>query len=159
MSIRTLGMSSCVWRSFVERGNQGKEKGKEQWKRNDAGPLGKKMPSSATESRRACIYCLSTDWSPVSSLRWRCFGGTQSSPGGNLIRLNWDWFLEHMLIVQNYFGLGSVTWGFPYSPKKGTHDYCWMTCLGGDGRLGEWRGNSLNEHPHHCLLTSPLSQP
>lgn len=44
MSIRTSWMSRDVWRNFVERGNQGKEKEKEQEKRNSVFQWGEKRP-------------------------------------------------------------------------------------------------------------------
>ena len=151
-------MSSCIWRRFVESGNQGKEKGKEQRKRNSVGPSREKTFPSGTESRRKCIYCPSTYWRSVSFLSWRLFGGTQSSPCWSLIQLNCDLFHEHILILQNY-----LPWfcnlRFTLFPKKWAHDYCWTTCLGGDRMLGAWRGNSLNEHFHYSLLASPLNQP
>lgn len=108
MSIRTSRMSRCAWRSFVEKGSQGREKGKEQQKRNSVGPSGEKTSSSVTE-RGKCICDLSTCWG-VGLLYWRFFGGKQSPPCWSLIQLKCDWFFEHVLVLQNYFGLGFMIW-------------------------------------------------
>lgn len=141
MSIRTSRMSRCVWRSFVEKGSQGREKGKDQQKRNSVGPSGEKTSSSVTE-RKKCICDLSTCWA-VGLPYWRFFGGKQSPPCWSLIQLKCDWFFEHVLILLNYFGLGFMIWGLPHSLKKWMHKLLLKGLFGERVGPGGWRGNSL----------------
>lgn len=80
------------------------------------------------------------------------FGGAQSSPCWSLTHLNCDWFLEHILILQNYFGLGFVIQGLPHFLKKRMHKLLLNSLFG--VRVGCWGSGreTLNKHPVVSLL-------
>lgn len=80
------------------------------------------------------------------------FGGTQSSPRWSLTRLNCDWCLEHILILQNYFGFGFVIRGLSRSLKKRMHKSLLKGLSG--VRVGWWGSGreTLHKHPVVSLI-------